>query len=196
MGGKKVAETQKKHAHIAALMEARTTTVKTPISGWKFRIRRADPYEAMERGQVAMGSLLQNFSKASAALQGGQVIDDEVATLINADMPDSVEVARLLLCACVIKADMGKGWKPIHILPNDTPAEELQADPDALLVDQFVTALAPEDLSELQDVIWDFNGLGRGIARILGPFRGEAGGAAIPDVQDSGVPSDGTASAH
>lgn len=196
MGGETVAKTQKKHAHIAALMEARTTTVKTPVSGWRFRIRRADPYEAMERGQVAMGSLLQNFSRASAALQGGQVIDDEVATLINADMPDSVEVARRLLCVCVTKADMGKGWCPLRILPNDTPAEDVKADPDGMLVDQFVTALEPEDLAELQDAIWDFNGLGRGIARILGPFRGESGGRPVPDVQDSGVPADRVTPAH
>jgi hypothetical protein len=141
--------------------------VSLPESRLEIRIRRAKVYDFL-RLRVPMGSTLQTLHGAAWAIMKGEKLSDELAVKLNTATPTLADLCDQLLMESIEEArDPGKDWVPLHVVPDG----EVILDDDSVWVSDFTRGLSIDDLSTLQEAIWDLNGLSKGVELVLGPFR-------------------------
>lgn len=173
---------------IRKMLEASKRDVDLPASGWQVRVRRANAYQFMATS-IPLGTMLQNLARAATAIATMQDIDDELACKLNEDAPRLTELYQLMVCQCVQEMQIDDaGWVKVQVHPDDVPEEELGD--DGMYYDAFIRSMDPEDVGALQSVLWELNGLGKGVAAAFGPFCPDTGGADLPAGEDSGEVSD------
>lgn len=154
------------------LIESAKREVELPESELVVRIQRARPYRMIGGRAVPIGTLIQNLSKITWKAAKGEDITDEEAGALNEDTPSSVELCESLLIECVEEMKLGdRAWTPVHIIEDDRPGEP---GPDDYSVSDFQRSLTPGDLGVLMHEIFEHNGLGEAIAKMLAPFRAKS----------------------
>ncbi len=178
-------------SHTKKLLEKSRRVVDLPVSGWTIKIRRANPYNMMATG-IPMGTLIQDLSTALKTLMSADELSDEVACKLNANAPDAQDLYEKLLMECVIGMKIDEGeWVRTDVVPNDVEPGD-----DGIRVDDFICSLDPADLGVLQTEIWELNGMGGAVAKLLAPFRGGLGGDTGLDGEAVRDPADGDPQAH
>lgn len=176
---------------IKKLLKDARREVTLPESGLEVRILRAKVYDFLKL-RVPLGTLLQSLSGAAWAFRQGQQIPDKMAAAINSNSPTYAQLCEKLLMECVFEMrDPGgpegeKDWVRVKVIENDaTPGD------DEVRLEDFERGLSLVDISELQAAIWDHNGLGQGVAAMLGPFREERRAADPPAGEELREVADG-----
>jgi hypothetical protein len=159
-------------------------------SGLEVRITRARPYRMIGARAIPLGTLTKELASATFKAMKGEAITDEEACAINEDAPSSVELCEALLVECVREMRHSeKPWVTVNIVEDGTPDEELGE--DDYRVGDFQRSLPPTDLGELMQAVFEHNGLGVAIARLLAPFRSQSGRASARDGESIRAPANG-----
>ena len=156
------------------LIEGATREIELLESGLTVRVRRARPYRMIGARAVPIGTLVQNLAKITWHAARGEDITDEEACAINEDAPSSAELCEALLIECVEAMREGdREWEIVNVVEDSVGDEDLGR--DDYRVGDFQRSLPHDDLALLMHEVFEHNGLGEVIAKLIAPFRAKPG---------------------